>query len=99
MTGVVAVAQRVRLLRAGAAEGVVLLRPEPQQACPPVAEAEDPKGEPPVETLVDIARRYSLVSPFTSLYVPSEDEPLPPRNRAQTSDAPTSPLKYIVTSA
>ncbi|MFO0602304.1 MAG: VIT domain-containing protein [Polyangiales bacterium] len=37
--------------------------------------------------VVELGTRFGLVTPFTSLYVPSEDEPLPPRNRAQTSDA------------
>ncbi len=36
--------------------------------------------------VVELGTRFGLITPFTSLYVPSEDEPLPPRNQ-RTSDA------------
>lgn len=36
--------------------------------------------------VVELGTRFGLITPYTSLYVPSEDEPLPPRNQ-RTSDA------------
>jgi tetratricopeptide (TPR) repeat protein len=36
--------------------------------------------------VVELGTRFGLITPFTSLYVPSEDEPMPPRN-PRTSDA------------
>ena len=36
--------------------------------------------------VVELGTRFGLITPYTSLYVPSEDEPLPPRSR-RTSDA------------
>jgi Ca-activated chloride channel family protein len=37
--------------------------------------------------VVELGTRFGLITPYTSLYVPSEDEPVPPRNDRRTSDA------------